>query len=486
MSRRLFSPRGKAPDTSQIGALKPAGKEPPVLDPRVDAALRRPDNLKEGQVWATKGTWSAVLAPEEFECLIDGKMGRRNGSEYLNENPANPGVFCCKGCGQEVFLMSDYHPLLTQQEVYPCFKKAIENAVEKEFGDDVQLVKIKCGKCLGFVGKTRIYGFAADGGVSKVTMSTAASLKVVRLKNKGQEEAILLKYNPDAKLSGIKSPRRGVMSPGGGRAASASGRINSPQSPTGAGPAITATSPRQSSYHLQPGTTIRSPRASSTNIVTIIPGPNGEVPAEVMQKALTSPRVSSVNVGSLATAASAPEAPGGGAALSPTGEMLAGLTLTSPTHAGTSPTLATAASAPAIAVSPVVVHPPQNPVSPRGAAPVSHLSSGAIHPPQVHAPTSPRGAPPVIHPPSSPRGAPPVIHPPSSPRGAPPGGLPPSSPKGGAPVIHPPSNPLIIKSPRGKPPQVHSGSGATEHAADATTAAGSPTSPRRADTKNLA
>ncbi|KAA8493788.1 hypothetical protein FVE85_4925 [Porphyridium purpureum] len=255
--------------------LKPAPSEFHSLkaghaDEKALKHLVRPADLDPSKVWATKGTWATILDEKSFDCLRNYKMGRPFDHEFqlLNKRVTH-GIFCCKGCGQELFKVSDLDEVLTKEHGFPVFPEgAIHGSVEKKYsGNDAAELLIFCQKCDGFIGRTRAMGWADDGTVSKITTCTAHSLKLVPV-NSEREEVILAK-----KTSGTLAKREsgrfvggGVLSPkapGSGRLSGRlSGRIASPpaskakSSSSGGAPRVTSPvkSPGKASTPVQEST----------------------------------------------------------------------------------------------------------------------------------------------------------------------------------------------------------------------------------------
>eukprot|EP00183_Erythrolobus_madagascarensis_P006661 CAMPEP_0185843832 /NCGR_PEP_ID=MMETSP1354-20130828/220_1 /TAXON_ID=708628 /ORGANISM="Erythrolobus madagascarensis, Strain CCMP3276" /LENGTH=303 /DNA_ID=CAMNT_0028543397 /DNA_START=122 /DNA_END=1033 /DNA_ORIENTATION=- len=233
---------------SNIGALAPAARGADADRCRDEVAKKvmyRPETLPNGKVWATKGVWASVLSPQEYACLRDHKMGAPLSSKYVNfpKKKNSSGAFCCKGCGLEVFAVSDYLSDDSLREGYPSFSKAMPANLDKRFEQD-QSISLFCIKCDSFIGRTRASGFADGGGLQMLTMAASHSI-VLKNMSASKEEALLKDRKRESNVSngmGASSRRMlsirssggqspAVLSPVGGssRQVSSPDKISSPK-----------------------------------------------------------------------------------------------------------------------------------------------------------------------------------------------------------------------------------------------------------------
>eukprot|EP00182_Erythrolobus_australicus_P003263 CAMPEP_0185829346 /NCGR_PEP_ID=MMETSP1353-20130828/194_1 /TAXON_ID=1077150 /ORGANISM="Erythrolobus australicus, Strain CCMP3124" /LENGTH=287 /DNA_ID=CAMNT_0028527127 /DNA_START=167 /DNA_END=1030 /DNA_ORIENTATION=+ len=197
-------------DEASLGVLAPAGREWHAERSRDEVARKvmyRPETLPDGRVWATKGVWAAVLSEQEYACLREHKMGAPLSSQYVNftKKKCANGAFCCKGCGLEVFAVSDYLSDVSLREGYPAFSRTMPANVDKRFQEDNSMM-LFCTKCDSFLGRSRPAGFAPDGGIQMVTTAASHSL-VLKKMSSIREETLLKDREREARIeNGLRSP----------------------------------------------------------------------------------------------------------------------------------------------------------------------------------------------------------------------------------------------------------------------------------------
>ena len=93
--------------------------------------------------------WRAKLTPEQFQVL------RQHGTERAGTSPLNAehrdGVFCCAGCGQELFASGTKFDSGTG---WPSFFDPLTNAVETTTDRAHGMVRteVHCARCKGHLG----------------------------------------------------------------------------------------------------------------------------------------------------------------------------------------------------------------------------------------------------------------------------------------------------------------------------------------------
>lgn len=107
------------------------------------------DQVQPDVTSRSEAEWQQVLTPDQFKVL------RKHGTERAGTSPLNhekrPGVFCCAGCGAELYSSETKFESGTG---WPSFWAPIEGAVATKVDRSwfMTRVEVHCARCEGHLG----------------------------------------------------------------------------------------------------------------------------------------------------------------------------------------------------------------------------------------------------------------------------------------------------------------------------------------------
>src|SRR4029453_12952934 len=102
------------------------------------------------KVTKSDAEWRAELSPEEYHILREKGTERAFTGEYYKTK--TPGVYLCRGCGQELFSSDTKYE---SGSGWPSFYQPLDSGCVQEHTDDsygMRRVEITCSRCGGHLG----------------------------------------------------------------------------------------------------------------------------------------------------------------------------------------------------------------------------------------------------------------------------------------------------------------------------------------------